>query len=89
MLKGLSMGIKQFLKNVESTLGLKDFEKESKKKSLKSLLKKLYIRKNSINKSLKSSVKKKKQEEFQEELAIISLQIKKGEKLLHKYDSEK
>jgi len=83
------MGIKQFIKNVKSTLGLKDFKKEGKKKSLKSLLKKLYIRKNSVNKFLESTKKQKEQEEFHEELAIISLQIKKGEKLLYKYDSEK
>jgi len=83
------MGIKQFIKNVQSTLGLKDFNKEGKKKSLKVLLKKLDRRKNSIHKSLESSKKKKEKEEFQEELEILALQIKKGEKLLQKLNSNR
>lgn len=83
------MGIKNFIKSVKSSLGLKDFKKEGKKKSLKALLKKLKIRKISIEKSLKSSLKTKEKKGFQEELEIISLQIKKGNNLLDNLDSEK
>ncbi len=87
--KGYLVGIKKFIKNVKSSLELKDFNKESKKKSLKALLKKLNTRKTSIKKSLESSPKKQEKEAFQEELEILSLQIKKGKKLLHNLYTEK
>jgi hypothetical protein len=45
------MGIKKFIKKVKSTLGLKNYEVESKKKALKDLINKLNNRKKSINKS--------------------------------------
>lgn len=77
------MGIKKFIKQVKNTLGLKDYEIEGKKKSLKVLLKKLNERKKSINKSLKTSLGKKEKKELLEELEIVSLQIKKGKKILH------
>ncbi len=77
------MGIKKFIKNVKHTLGLNDYGIEGKKKSLKDLLRKLNIRKNRINKSLKSDIKKKEKKELEEELKIVSCQIKKGKKILH------
>lgn len=77
------MGIKKFIKKVKSTLGLTDYEVESKKKALKDLLKKLNNRKKSIKRSLKSSPEKKEKKALEEELEIISLQIKKGKKILH------
>lgn len=77
------MGIKKFIKKVKSTLGLTDYEVESKKKALKDLLKKLNSRKKSINKSLDGSIKKKEKKELEEELEIVSCQIKKGKKILH------
>ena len=76
------MGIKKFIKNVKSTLGLTDYEVEGKKKSLKDLLKKLNSRKKSIKKSLETASKKDKKE-LNEELEIVSCQIKKGKKILH------
>jgi len=77
------MGIKKFIKKVQSTLGLTDYEVESKKKALKDLVKKLNGRKKSINKSLESDMKKKEKKELEEELEIVTCQIKKGKKILH------
>ena len=76
------MGIKKFIKKVKSTLGLTDYEIEGKKKSLKDLIKKLNSRKKSIKKSLETASKKDKKE-LNEELEIVSCQIKKGKKILH------
>ncbi len=73
------MGIKKFIKRAKEILGLEDEKKESKKKSLKRLLKKLIKRKREICTMLKD----KKSKELQEELDIVSLQIKKGKKILH------
>lgn len=83
------MGFKKFIKKVKHTLGLNDYAVEGKKKSLKALLKKLNERKRNINKSLKNTLGKKEKKELKEELEIVSLQIKKGKKILHKLYSEK
>ncbi len=83
------MGLKKFMKSVQSTLGLKDFKEESKKKSLKVLLKKLNSRKKSITALLKTPRDKKEENELKEELEIITLQIKKGKKILYKLYSKK
>jgi len=83
------MGIKKFIKNVQQTLGLKDFVIEDKKKSLKSLLKKLNERKKIIKKVLKKPLDIDKEKELNEELDIICLQINKGKKLLHELYLEK
>ena len=83
------MGIKHLIKNVQSTLGLKDFKKENKKKSLNALLKSLKSRKKTIIHALESSLKKKEIKEFQEEIDILSLQIRKGEKLLYDLNNKK
>ena len=83
------MGLKKFIKSVKSTLRLKDFNQEGKKKSLKELLKKLNSRKKSITASLKVTEDKKEKKELEEELDIISLQIKKGKKILYKLYSKK
>ncbi len=83
------MGTKKFITNIKSFLELKDFKKEDKKKSLKSLLKKLNKRKTFLIKSLEASSGKKEKKEFQEDLEIISLHIKKGDKLLHDLSSKK
>lgn len=80
------MGIKKFIKKAKHTLGLNDYEIEGKKKSLKDLLKRLRERKKKIQKSLKTSLEKK---ELKEELHIVSLQIKKGKKILHGLYTEK
>lgn len=77
------MGIKKFIKRVKSTLGLKNYEVESKKKALKDLIKKLNNRKKSINKSLEKSIKRKEKKELEEELEILIFHIKKGKEILH------
>ena len=83
------MGIKKFIKKVKHTLGLNDYAVEGKKKSLKDLLKKLNERKRIINKELKKPLDKKEKKELKEELEIVSLQIKKGKKILHELYAEK
>ena len=80
------MGIKKFIEQVSATLGLDENREESQKKYLKLLLKKLNDRKREIKGVLKEDIKKK---DLQEELEIISIQIKKGKKILHKlYNKE-
>jgi len=83
------MGIKKFIKSVQSTLGLKDYNQEGKKKSLKDLLKKLNGRKKKITALLETPLDKKVEKELKEELDIITLQIKKGKKILYKLYSKK
>jgi vacuolar-type H+-ATPase subunit I/STV1 len=76
------MDVKKFIKKVKSTLRLVDYKVEGKKKSLKDLIKKLNTRKKSIKKSLETANKKEKKE-LDEELEIVTCQIKKGKKILH------
>ena len=83
------MGIKKFIKSVQSTLGLEDYKKEGKKKSLKDLLKKFTKRKKSIIVLLETSLDKKEKNGLKEELEIITLQIKKGKKILYRLYSKK
>ncbi len=78
------MGISKFINSVKESLGLDDFKKSSKKKSVKNLLKKLNIRKEIITKSLEKKKDKKEIKGLHEELKIISLQLKKGDKILQK-----
>ena len=76
------MGIKKFINSVKESLGLDEFKISGKKKSIKRLLVKLRSRKEILNKVAKKKLEKKEKKELKEELAIISLQIKKGEKIL-------
>jgi hypothetical protein len=76
------MGIKKFIKSVTSFLSINSYEVSGKKKSTKDLLKKLKKRRLANQKSLKIEEDKTKQKELQEEIDIISLQIRKGRKLL-------
>ena len=82
------MGVKKFIELVSETLGLADFKKSSKKKSIKNLLKKLNIKKEVIEKRLKAKLDKKKKKELTEEKEIILFQIKKGNAILKKLNSE-
>ncbi len=81
------MGIKKFIESVKESLELDDFEKTGKKKSIKRLLEKLRSRKEILNKVPKKKLSKKELKELKEELAIISLQIKKGEEILDELNS--
>jgi len=78
------MGIKKFINDVKESLGLDSFKKSSKKKSIKVLLANLDERKEEIEKQLA----KKSTKTLKEELSIIKMQIKKGEKLLTKLEDE-
>ena len=82
------MGIKKFINGVKESLGLDEFENTGKKKSIKRLLEKLKSRKEILNKVPKKKLDKKEKKELKEELAIITLQIKKGEKILDELNSE-
>ncbi len=81
------MKIKDFIKSVKESLGLDDVKKAGKKKSIKSLLKKLYEQKEKIQKALHKRPDKKKKSDLEEELAIITFQIKKGEKILDRLNA--
>lgn len=81
------MKIKDFINSVKGSLGLDDLKKAGKKKSIKSLLKKLYAQKEKIQKALNKRSDKKKKNELEEELTIITFQIKKGEKILDRLNA--
>lgn len=77
------MGFKKFLRKAKLALGLDDFiEQDKKKKSVKELLSKLHAKKRMIKEEQKGKTTKNKKKELAEELAIISLHIKNGKKLL-------
>ncbi len=82
------MGMKKFINNVKESLGLDEFENTGKKKSIKRLLEKLKFRKEILSKVPKKKLDKKEKKELKEELAIITLQIKKGEKILDELNSQ-
>jgi hypothetical protein len=82
------MSIKKFIADAKEYLGLDDFKKSGKKKSIKRLLEKLRTRKEILDKVPKKKLDKKEKKELKEELAIITLQIKKGEKILDGLNSQ-
>jgi hypothetical protein len=82
------MGIKKFIESVKESLGLDEFEKAGKKKSIKRLLEKLKSKKEILNKVAKKKLGKKELKDLKEELAIITLQIKKGEKILNELNAK-
>jgi len=81
------MGIKKFIESVKASLNLNEFEKTGKKKSIKRLLEKLRSRKEILDKVPKKKLNKKEKKELNEELSIITLQIKKGEKILDRLNT--
>jgi len=82
------MGIKKFIATVIASLGLDEFENTGKKKSVKRLLEKLRARKEILSKVSKKKLDKKEKDALKEELTIITLQIKKGEKILDELNSK-
>lgn len=82
------MGVAKFINSVKESLGLDEFKKKGKKKSISSLLKKLNARKEKIKKALDKKAEKKVVKELKEELVIISIQIKKGNKILDKFNAK-
>jgi len=83
------MSIQNFIESVKKSLNLENFEQTGKKKAIKRLLKKLEDRKEILSKVPKKKLDKKEKKELKEELAIISMQIKKGKALLNKLNSPK
>ncbi len=83
------MGIKKFIESVVELLELDEFENSGKKKSLKRLLEKLKARKEILNKAVKKKITKKEKKELKEELAIVTVQIKKAEKILDELNNKK
>ncbi len=81
------MGIKKFISMVTESLGIEEFNKSSKRKSIKSLLKKLKAKKDTLSKELAKKMDKTATKDKKEELDIITIQIKKGEKILEKLNS--
>jgi hypothetical protein len=82
------MGFKNFIAKTVAFLSIDNFVMSGKKKSIKNLLSKLKKRRLSIYKLLHEEVDEKRYIELQEELDIISLQIKKGKKLLNKLNDK-
>ena len=82
------MNIKKFIESVKASLNIETFEKTGKKKSVKRLLEKLRSRKEILNNIQKKRLSKKEKKELEEELAIISLQIKKGENILDELNAK-
>jgi len=81
------MGIKKFIENVKESLNLEGFEKKGKKKSLKRLMEKLKSRKEILLKVPKKKLSKKEKKSYKEELAILTLQIVKAEKILEELNT--
>ncbi len=78
------MKVKKFIDRAKEYLGLHEFEKKGKKKSVEILLDKLKLKHEEITQEIK---KKSDEKELIEELDIISLHIKKAEKILEKLNS--
>jgi hypothetical protein len=75
--------MKEYINNILKCCGLES-EKESKKKKIKDLLKKMRVKKNKLKSLLKKEKDSDKQKNYEEELSIIRLYIKKGVKIIHK-----
>jgi DNA-binding transcriptional regulator GbsR (MarR family) len=82
------MGINKFINRVKELLELDEFEKAGKKKSVKRLLEKLRARERELNEALSKKHRKKEAKELKEELSIVTVQIKKGEKILKELNEE-
>ncbi len=80
------MGIKKFIKRVVTFLSIDDLKSSNKKKSVKNLLKKLKHLRVKLYKDLQDETDKTKIQELQEEINIVTLQIKKGKEILNDKD---
>jgi formate-dependent nitrite reductase cytochrome c552 subunit len=83
------MGIKKFINTVTESLGLEDIQSDKKKKALKLLIKKLSAKRRELKKSLNKKVDKKQKKDIEEDYHIVTVQLKKGIKILKKLNSEK
>ncbi len=82
------MSIKKFIKQVKKILLLDNFEQKGKKKSLKILLEKLEARKKILRAIPRKKLDIKEKKALKEEEEILSLQIKKGKKILKELQSD-
>lgn len=78
------MGIKKFIVQVKESFQLDKLQKTRKRESMERLLAKLRSKKETFNNIAKETLGKKDLAELIENLAIITLQIKKGEDILKK-----
>ena len=78
------MGIKKLLVQVKASFQLASLPRTRKRESMQRLLAKLKDKQERFNNISKESLGKKDLAELKEDLAIITLQIKKGEHILEK-----
>ena len=78
------MGIKKFILLIKESFQFYKLQRTSKRESMERLLAKLRSKKETFNNMTKETLGKKDLEELKEDLAIITLQIKKGEHILEK-----
>lgn len=79
------MKVEKLVEKITQFLGIKVPEELGKKKSLKKVLKKLIEKKDILDKKLTDkTLSKKEKKDLLEELEIISIQIKKANKILEK-----
>lgn len=83
------MSIKKFITAVTESLGLEVMETTKKKKAIKKLIKKLEDKQSELKKALNKKIEKKQKKELEEEYEIVCIQLKKGNKILQKLNSEK
>ena len=83
------MGIKKFINTVTKSLGLEDIQSNKKKKALKLLIKKLSSKRKELKKALSKKVDKKQKKDMEEDYNIVTVQLKKGIKILQKLNSDK
>ena len=76
------MGIKKLLVQVKASFQLASLPRTRKRESMQRLLAKLKDKQERFNNISKESLGKKDLAELKEDLAIITLQIKKGEHIL-------
>ncbi len=76
------MGIKKLLVEVKETFQLNKRQQNGKKESMQRLLVKLRSKKETFSNIPKETLSAKDLAELKEDLAIITLQIKKGEHIL-------
>ena len=78
------MGIKKLLVQVKASFQLGRLQKTGKRESMQRLLAKLKAKQETFNTISKETLGKKDLTELKEDMAIITLQIKKGEHILDK-----
>ena len=78
------MGIKKLLVQVKASFQLARLPRTGKRESMQRLLAKLKDKQEKFNNITKENLGKKDLAELKEDLAIITLQIKKGEHILEK-----